>query len=83
MLVIQLPSNSATVNANGKEIFIESVTDERIFQENPKSQDIPSLGLGGSANATEIIRKRAIGRKRNTYGKALGDILLEEGQTVE
>jgi hypothetical protein len=29
------------------------------------------------------VKARAIGRKRNTYGKALGDMVLEGGQTVE
>ena len=29
------------------------------------------------------MKSRAIARKRNGYGKALGDILLEEGQTVQ
>lgn len=68
---------------NGKQIYIRSVSDRREFQENPKSQDIPSLGFGGSATASEDMKKRAIARKRNTYGKAMGDILLRDGQTVE
>lgn len=80
---IQPPEKSVNADTNGKEIFIKSVIDKRVFKENPKTQNIPSLGFGGSTNATENIKKRAIGRKRNTYGKALGDILLEEGQTVE
>ena len=71
------------VQATGKTVFIDTVTDRREFQENPSSQDIPSLGFGGSAAATADIKRRAIARKRNTFGRALGDILLEEGQTVE
>ncbi len=67
----------------GKGVFIRSVTDNREFQEKPSSQEIPSLGFEGSSAASADIKKRAIGRKRNTFGKALGDILLEEGQTVE
>ncbi len=73
----------APVQATGKTVFIDTVTDRREFQENPSSQDIPSLGFGGSAAATADIKRRAIARKRNTFGRALGDILLEEGQTVE
>ncbi|MCD4677911.1 MAG: hypothetical protein K8S18_18235 [Desulfobacula sp.] len=79
---IDLPQASV-VNLNGKKVFIESVTDKRIFENNPKSQDIPSLGFGGTAQATESIKKRAIARKRNSFGKAMGDILLDEGQTIE
>lgn len=80
---VDVPPPETEAQLNGKSIVINSVIDNRRFEENPKTQDIPSLGFGGAAVATEDIKKRAIGRKRNTYGKALGDILLEEGQTVE
>lgn len=68
---------------NGKEIFIKSVTDNRVFKEKPTSPNIPSLGFGGSKQASEALKKRAIARKRNTYGKAMGDIILKEDQTVQ
>lgn len=83
---IQLPESTTKLGQlgqNEKAVYIESVTDKRIFQEKPKTQNTPSLGFGGSNAATEKIKKRAIARKRNTYGKAMGDILLEEDQTVE
>jgi hypothetical protein len=80
---LQLPESTVNVGQNGKAVYIESVTDKRIFQKEPKTQDIPSLGFGGSDAATEAIKKRAIARKRNGFGKAMGDILLKEGQTVE
>ncbi len=44
---------------------------------------MPSLGSGGAAHASADIKSRAVGRKRNGFGKALGDVLLENGQTVE
>lgn len=80
---LQLPSDTTLVESIGKDVFIESVSDERVFEEKPKTQDIPSLGFGGSSVATTDIKKRAIARKRNGFGQAMGDILLEEGQTVE
>lgn len=80
---LQIPEVSMSTNSNGKTIFINSVTDNRTFQQNPSSPDIPSLGFGGADNTSSDLKKRAIARKRNTYGKALGDILLEENQTVE
>lgn len=80
---LQIPEFSMSTNSNGKTIFINSVTDNRTFQQNPSSPDIPSLGFGGADNTSSDLKKRAIARKRNTYGKALGDILLEENQTVE
>ncbi|MCP3941449.1 MAG: hypothetical protein GY710_08210 [Desulfobacteraceae bacterium] len=80
---LQIPEPNISTNFNGKTIFISSVTDNRIFQQNPISPDIPSLGFGGADNASNDLKKRAIARKRNGFGKALGDILLEENQTVE
>ncbi len=61
---------------------IREVIDARRFEQAPGDPSIPSLGFGGAAESPDAIKARAIGRKRNTYGKALGDVLLEEGQTV-
>jgi hypothetical protein len=63
-------------------VLIRSVTDERTFEDSPKNPSTPSLGEGGASKASDDVRARAIGRKRNTYGMALGDVLLENGQTV-
>jgi len=62
---------------------IRSIRDERVFEQAPRDPSTPSLGFGGADNATADLRARAIGRKRNTFGKALGDVLLEDNQTVE
>ena len=75
------PQNAQTVAANGKAVYINTVRDNRSFQTNPRSPDIPSLDP--SEDLTDAIKLRAIGRKRNAYGKALGDILLKDGTTVE
>lgn len=63
-------------------VVIRSVRDARNFQDNPSDPSTPSLGFGGATQAPEAIKARAIGRKRNTYGQALGDVLLEDGQNV-
>jgi len=83
VLQVSLPESTAAVPQLGRQVLITAVTDRRVFEESPKTQDIPSLGFGGAAEATAAMKLRAIGRKRNTYGKALGDILLAENQTVE
>ncbi|MCK4501912.1 MAG: hypothetical protein KAU22_02690 [Desulfuromonadales bacterium] len=80
---LQLPESTTVVAANGEEVYLESVIDKRIFEEKPRTQDIPSLGFGGAEKATAEIKKRSIARKRNGFGQAMGDILLQEGQTVE
>lgn len=73
---ILLPANPSS----GMQIKIAQVNDRRVFQVNPRDPSIPSLKDDQVNNIG--ITGRAIARKRNTYGKALGDILLPEGQTV-
>lgn len=70
------PSSAAKV------VVIRSVTDERVFEEAPSEPSTPSLGFGGASKNGDAVKARAIGRKRNSWGKALGDVLLENGQTV-
>ncbi|MGB7949501.1 MAG: YajG family lipoprotein [Candidatus Binatia bacterium] len=81
VVYLATPTTGNFATSKGIEIYIRSVVDKRIFEAPPKSPDIPSLDPAEPENDT--IKLRAIGRKRNTYGKALGDILLNEGQTVE
>jgi hypothetical protein len=73
------PAVAATAVASGKSVAIGKVVDARRFEASPREPSTPSLGSEGGGDAT---RARAIGRKRNTYGMALGDVLLEPGQTV-
>ena len=75
------PTVSAGQNpAQGQAVRIENVTDARAFQAAPPQPDIPSLNDEDVKNAS--LTARAVGRKRNTYGKALGDIVLPEGDSV-
>ena len=78
---LALPDSDMVATSNGIEVYIHSVVDKRIFEEAPKSPNIPSLDPSEPQN--KKIKLRAVARKRNTFGKGLGDILLEEGQTVE
>jgi hypothetical protein len=63
-------------------VVIRTIKDERTWAAAPTDPGIPSLGFEGAAAASEAVKARAVGRKRNTYGQALGDVLLQEGQTV-
>lgn len=78
---VAMPSGAAV--SSGRTVVIRSVKDERAFELAPDEPSTPSLGFGGSDQASAEIKSRAIGRKRNSFGKALGDILLQPGQTVE
>ncbi|MDR1424820.1 MAG: hypothetical protein LBI92_09520 [Azoarcus sp.] len=81
VLDIPPPEARAAAQATGGEVFIVSVTDRRAFETAPRSPDIPSLDPGRGQDGA--IKARAVGRKRNSFGRALGDILLKEGQSVE
>ena len=70
-----------TPQSTGKDVYVNPPRDKRVFEAAPGSPDIPSLDP--SENSSDKVRARAIARKRNSFGKALGDILLPEGRTVE
>lgn len=71
------------VAPNAPVVMIRSVKDERVFEQRPHDPSTPSLGFEGADQASAELKLRAIGRKRNGYGRALGDVLLEGDQTVE
>lgn len=66
--------------AGSQAVKIIEVVDKRPFELKPNNPAIPSLQNGEIKDPT--ITRRAVARKRNTYGAALGDVLLPEGQTV-
>ena len=74
---LDVPQNPSS----GKAVKIVRVTDRRVFETAPRTASVPSLK--GNEIDDKAITSRAIARKRNGYGKALGDILLPEGRTVE
>ena len=78
---LPVPKSENIATSNGIEISIQLVVDKRVFEEAPRSPNIPSLDPSEPQDAK--IKLRSIARKRNSFGKGLGGILLEEGQTVE
>jgi len=70
-----------TVNPeSGEAVKIVRVSDNRQFQIDPPQPDIPSLKYDEINDPA--ITSRAIARKRNDFGMAIGDILLPENKTV-
>ncbi|MFW6094478.1 MAG: hypothetical protein ACODAC_10940 [Pseudomonadota bacterium] len=72
------PANSTATN--GTSIYVAKIEDNRVFELEPNRPSIPSLKDGQITNVE--ITSRAIARKRNSYGMAMGDVLLPEGRTV-
>ena len=79
--IIDVRVSKAAKSSTAIPVKIVAVNDRRVFQLAPNKPSIPSL-KNGEINDPKIT-SRAIARKRNTYGMALGDILLPEGRTVE
>ncbi|WP_177409924.1 flagellar biosynthesis protein [Pseudomonas sp. S09G 359] len=73
------PGNVPATASNGKKVLISTV-DERVFQISPRSPATPSLK--NDEVTDKSITERAIARKRNGYGMALGDVLLPSGRTL-
>jgi hypothetical protein len=71
---------ASTNPGQGATLRIATVQDSRRFELRPSDPSIPSLKNGEIEDRS--ITSRAIARKRNGYGKALGDILLPEGRSV-
>jgi hypothetical protein len=74
------PAAAAINPEHGVAVKIVRVSDARTFEASPKNPDTPSLG-GQDVN-DRALTARAIARKRNGLGRALGDVLLPENQTV-
>lgn len=78
---LPIPSAGAPVPSKGS-VYLESVTDARTFQNKPPAPSTPSVD--GDVTALSAEQKSVfIGRQRNGYGKAMGDIALPAGETVQ
>lgn len=74
--------NPAMTSLNKGEVYIAGIEDHRIFQNKPPLPSIPSIdGDVGQMSTSE--QSLMIGRQRNGYGMAMGDIALPEGESVE
>lgn len=79
---IALPVQTLTKPAATKgAIHIANVTDNRRFENKPSDPSTPSID--GDVTSLSIEQKNMmIGRQRNGYGKAMGDIALMPGDSV-
>ncbi len=77
------PAQGSSAGDNGRIAVVTSVLDQRRFEEKPAEPSTPSLKRGDKYQLDEQGRKQAIARMRNTYGMAMGDIVLDGNVTVE
>ncbi len=69
------------ISSNGTTFRIVSVVDDRVFRNNPSDPSIPSID-GDVKMLGPEEKSSMIGRQRNGYGKALGDIALPDGESI-
>jgi uncharacterized lipoprotein YajG len=82
-MTLRTPEAAAGDQIAGKTAVIEAVVDKRVFVVDPPEPSTPSIKEGKKYELNADERKKVIARKRNGYGMAIGDILLEDGNTVE
>lgn len=78
--IIEVETEVADNPDAGQAVKFVRISDNREFYIDPPEANMPSL-KGGEIGNPEIT-SRAIARKRNSFGQALGDILLPEGETA-
>lgn len=78
---LSVPQTPAATPIKG-EFVITAVEDVRHFENKPSTPDIASID-GDVTKASPAELAPMIGRQRNTYGKALGDITLPTPDTVK
>jgi hypothetical protein len=71
-----------TAGTGGKgEFYLGSIEDNRVFLDDPGQPSTPSVD-GDLDETPESVLVTLIGRQRNSYGMAMGDVALPEGETV-
>jgi hypothetical protein len=76
------PAESYSKSPGKGSIAIGPVSDARVFENKPDSPSTPSVN-GDVKLLSAEAKNTFIGRQRNTWGHAMGDIVLPQGQTVQ
>jgi len=63
-------------------LSIGTIEDDRQFENKPGSPSTPSID-GDVTKLSAAAKSTFIGRQRNTFGHGMGDIVLQNGQTVQ
>ena len=77
---LEVPPAATSTGTKG-DAYISGVVDNRTFENKPKDPSTPSID-GDVTALTAEGKSEMIGRQRNGYGKAMGDIALPAGQSV-
>jgi hypothetical protein len=75
------PEQVASTPAKGS-VYIAQIVDQRTFEQKPAQASTPSVN-GNLASTSAEQRSKLIGRQRNGFGKAMGDVALANDGTVQ
>ena len=79
---LEVPTAAKVVDGSKGSVSIVSVVDQRKFENKPSDPSTPSID-GDVSTMSQADQAKMIGRQRNGYGKAMGDIALANEQTVD
>jgi hypothetical protein len=77
---VVLAKGTKNLPSNGRSVIVRTATDDRVFANESNDVRVPTLDPNGTKQPD--VKGRAFARKRNGYGMALGDVLMEPGQSV-
>ncbi|MGA2399705.1 MAG: YajG family lipoprotein [Steroidobacteraceae bacterium] len=79
-LTLTVPANAAAGPATGR-VFLAAVSDDRQFLNKPDDPSTPSID-GDVSNLPPEAKDRMVGRQRNGFGHAMGDVSLAANESV-
>lgn len=79
---LTVPTATSVGAASKGTVVIKKISDDRHFENKPAEPSVPSID-GDVTTISAEQRKVFIGRQRNGFGKAMGDIAMPAGQNVE
>jgi len=78
---LPVPAAAVVPEASRGSVHIASVTDDRKFENKPSDPSVPSID-GDVSKMSTALKDHMIGRQRNTWGHAMGDISLPPDESV-
>ena len=80
-LTLTAPTDASVKGATVGRVFLATVTDDRQFQNKPGDPSTPSIDGDVTKLSTED-KDRMVGRQRNGFGHAMGDVSLAGNDSV-
>lgn len=78
---LRVPEYKNSKSGSGQ-IYIDVINDNRLFEARPSRPSTPSV-KSDLAKLSKDELSNLIGRQRNGFGRALGDVALPEGESIQ